>query len=217
MLTAILLSWKRKQNLPQIIEALRAQTVEVEIWLINNDGFDDWAVDRSIFIPWNAGEWARYVFAARAETEFCIFQDDDFLMTDEYFIEDALQLHSEKCPDHILGVAGRGIQYTHPHYWPDYVRQDAYVQIVKGHFQLFRTDMTRRIKLPNHPSASDIYWSLDAADGEALHYISKNLSYRMRELERFGVGYEFRKEHYQERAQAVVDWIKENKRMKEHA
>jgi hypothetical protein len=59
--TAVLLSWKRKENMPLIIDALRKQTTPVEVWVINNDGSEDFGADRLISIPWNAGEWARYV------------------------------------------------------------------------------------------------------------------------------------------------------------
>ena len=209
MITAVLLSYKRKTNIPHIIEALRSQTEPVEVWVINNDGLDDFGADRLIAFPWNAGEWARYAIAGRVETPFCMFQDDDFMLGDEWFLEDALSMHEEYCPDAILGVSGRGLRQTIPYYFPDIVDVDGYANIVKGHFQLFRTDIVRRARIPRHPSASDIYWSLDIGDGQPVHYVSRELSRRLETLHRFGIGYEYRPNHMGERNKACADWLKE--------
>jgi hypothetical protein len=210
MITAVLLSWKRKKNLPQIIEAIRAQTIPTEIWVINNDGFETFGADRLIAIPWNAGEWARYVVAGRVESFYTMFQDDDFMLGDDHYLEEAWRLHEKYCPEHILGVAGRGLQQTPPYYWPDVIHQDGYVHILKGHFQLFRSSIVRRARIPRHPSASDIYWSLDTGAGQPTHYVSKDLSNRLITLERHGVGYEFRPHHLAERDRVCQAWIEEN-------
>lgn len=209
--TAILLSWKRKPNMPRIIEALRKQTVPVEVWVINNDGTQGFGADRLIAMPWNAGEWARYPMAGRAETEYVMFQDDDFMLGDDGYVRDAILYHDHYCPDYIIGVAGRGLQHEPPHYAPDIVNQSGYAAILKGHFQLFHRDVVRRARIPQHPSASDIYWSLDIGGGHASHYVSKELSDRLVTLPRHGVGYEFRQEHYDEREAVCAAWLKENK------
>ena len=210
MITAVLLSWKRKANMPQIIDMLRRQTVPVEVWVINNDGAEDFGADRLISIPWNAGEWARYVVAGRVETEYTMFQDDDFMVGDVEYLEDALAHSIVKCPNHLLGVAGRGLQMDPPHYYPDIINRDGYAAILKGHFQLFKTNITRRARIPMHPSASDIYWSLDLGRGQNVHYVSKDLSERLVTLERHGVGYETRPEHMTEREIVCADWIGNN-------
>lgn len=208
LVTAILLSWKRVANMRPIVDALRSQTVPVEIWTINNGADDiDLADDRYIHIPWNAGEWARYVFAGRAETEYVMFQDDDFMLGDETFLEDAIRLHKEKCPEHIIGVAGRGLQTSPPYYHPDIVNRSGRAAIIKGHFQLFKPEICHRVRIPRHPSASDIYWSLDAGNGHHRHWVSKTLAGRLVTLDRQGVGYEFRPEHYAERELVCATWL----------
>lgn len=215
MITAILLSYKRKPNMPLIVESLRSQTVPVEIWLINNNGLEDFGADRLIAAPWNAGEWARYVMVGRAKTEYCMFQDDDFMLGDKYFLEDALSIHGEKCPDNILGTAGRGLQPIPPHYWPDIVDQDAYANILKGHFQLFKTDVVRRITISKHFSSGDIPWALDIGSGRPVHWVSQKLARRLDSLDRYGVGLEFRPGHYAEREAVAAQWVAENTRVKE--
>lgn len=205
--TAVLLSWKRQANMPEIINALHSQTVPVEIWLINNAGCEDFGAERLIAMPWNAGEWARYVVAGRVETEYCLFQDDDFKLGDPTFVEQAISRHEVQCPEHIIGVAGRELQPTPPHYTPDVTY--GYCHILKGHFQLFKSDIVRRVRIPRHPSASDIYWSLDAGGGEPVHWVSAYLRERMLTLDRQQVGYEFRPGHYAEREEVCAAWLKE--------
>ena len=205
--TAILLSWKRQLNMDAIVQALRAQTVPVEVWLINNFDMAHYGADRAVHIPWNAGEWARYPFAARAETEYVMFQDDDFMLGDDWFLEDAIKIHNEHCPDNLLGVAGRGLQTEPPHYAPDIVNRDGYAAILKGHFQLFKPEVTRRARMARHPSASDIYWALDIGGGDPVHWVSADLGRRLKTLDRHGVGYEFRPEHYTEREEACEAWL----------
>lgn len=195
--------------MPLIIEALRSQTVPVEIWLINNNGTEAFGADRTTFFNPSPGEWARYVITGAVQTEYCMFQDDDFMLGDEFFLEDALIMHTDKCPDHILGVAGRGLQQTSPYYWPDIIDQNGYAHILKGHFQLFKTDIVRRIRIPYYPSSSDIYWSLEAGNGKAVHYVSQELSRRLDTLDRYGVGYEFRPGHIAEREAVCAAWLQE--------
>jgi hypothetical protein len=209
-ITAVLLSWKRKPNMLPIIDALRAQSAPVEIWLINNDGLEDFGADRLIAIPWNAGEWARYVFAARVETEYCMFQDDDFMLGDWKFLEDAIAIHEDTIGNFMLGTAGRTLNFDPPHYGADV--HDGYAHILKGHFQLFRSNIVRHSRIPRHPSASDIYWSLDTGGGWASHRVSKELAERLMALDQHGVGYEFRPNHYQERERVCKEWLIEDEK-----
>ncbi len=211
MITAVLMSWKRKPNMPLIIEALLGQSVPVDIWLINNNGTEDFGVKRTTFFSPSPGEWARYVIAGRVETAYTMFQDDDFMLGDPHFLEDALELHALNCPDNILGVAGRGLQQTSPHYLPDIVNRDGNVSIVKGHFQLFKSAIVRRARIPRRP-VSDIVWSLDLGGGEPVHYVSKELSSRLVTLPHYGVGYEFRPGHMAEREADCARWLEERER-----
>jgi hypothetical protein len=212
MITAVLMSWKRKANMPLIIEALRSQTVPVDIWLINNNGTEDFGADRTVFFNPSPGEWARYVIAGAVQTEYCMFQDDDYKLGDKHYLEDAMDLHAVYCPEHIIGVAGRGLAKAPPYYYPDIINQCAYANILKGHFQLFKTNIVRRARIPNRPTASDILWSLDTANGEARHYVSQKLSSRLDPLPNYGVGYEFRPGHMAERNQVCKEWLAERER-----
>ena len=205
LVTAILLSYKRKPNMPLIVESIRGQTVPTEIWVINNDGCDDFGADKSIHIPWNAGEMARYIWAMRPGTDYVTFQDDDWLIQDERFYEDGIEL-VEKRPDYLVGTAGRNIAFEGDAYRHE-AKKDSGAAILKGHFQIFRRTIARRAHICGHWAASDIYWALDLSQGAPAHYVSGNLSRRLRLVERHGVGLEFRPEHYTERAGVVREWI----------
>ena len=205
--TAILLSWRRKANMPQIITALYEQSVDVEVWLINNGGYEDFGADRVVCIPWNAGEWARYCFTRRVETDWVMIQDDDLMLGDSLFVEDAMRIHGERCPEHHLGADGRGVSMTAPHYAEEIT--SGYAPILKGRFQLFKRESLRGLHVPWHPSASDIWFSLDVSRGRPVHWVDVGLKGRLVELEQYGVGYEFRPEHWQERDEAVRAYIEE--------
>lgn len=205
MITAILLSYKRQQNIPKIIESLRSQTVPVEIWLINNLDCKSFGEDRSIHIPWNAGEWARYVFAPRAETEYVMFQDDDWLITDSNFVESAIDIY-KKSQSHIVGVGGRRISRNPVHYKDKpSIKSDSEVDFLWGHFQLFKSDRARGIVIPSHPYASDIHWSLEMC-GAASLWVSSCLRERLVQLDEHGVGLSHRENHMEEREQACADY-----------
>lgn len=191
----------------RIVESLRRQTVPVEIWLINNDGLEDFGADRAVFIPWNAGEWARYVFTRRVDTDWVMFQDDDHLILDDEFLADGMELHRLNCPRGILGVNGRGLQLNPPFYWPEIDHGRA--AIMKGHFQLFRRDALGGLHVPWHPSASDIYFSLDIGRGKPAHWVDAGLRERIEHLDTHGVGYEFRPEHWKERDAVCEEYIYE--------
>ena len=208
MITAILLSYKRQQNIPKIIESLRGQTVPVEIWLINNLDCKSFGEDRSIHIPWNAGEWARYVFAPRAKTEYVMFQDDDWLINDSHFVESAINIHLGA--NHgmgMVGIGGREIFRTRPHYTDSKsIKSDGSTNFLWGHFQLFKCDDSKRVMVPSHPYASDIHWSLEMSK-MGSHWVSSYLRERLVQLDEHGVGLSHRENHMEEREQACVDYF----------
>lgn len=212
--TAILLSYKRKPNMERIVAAYRNQTVKVDVWLINNDGFESFGADRLIAIPWNAGEMARYVFCARPETEFVCFQDDDFLIGDDRFIEDALWVLEGRI-NFLVGTAGRNINWEGDipvagHYGPE-AKKGKGAAILKGHFQIFHKSYAGRVRIPGHKNASDIYWSMDVSYGAPAHLVSAELAGRLKRLDQHGVGLEYRNNHWSERSdvvRAIIDELR---------
>lgn len=210
LVTAVLMSYKRQPNMPAIIESYRAQSVPVEVWLINNNGLEDFGADKLIAIPWNAGEMARYIFCARPDTDYVCFQDDDFQITGADYVECGIEA-VERRPDYLVGASGRNVNWeadfpTAGHYAPEaHVGQGA--AILKGHFQIFRKSYASRVHIPGHWAASDIYWSLDGSRGAPAHYVDPVLSKRLKRLDTHGTGLEFRPEHWKERSGVVKDYL----------
>lgn len=210
-ITAILMSYKRKPNMPKIIKQLRAQShPPKEIWMVNNDGYDSFGADKVIAIPWNAGEMARYLWTRRAETPWVMFQDDDWIMRDVRFLEDALFIAKTKALRACTGTAGRTISPTPKHY--DGRREalpDSYTNFLKGHFQLFHQDSLTDLHVGHHPNASDIWFSLDISHGRKVHWVSANLRSRFQLMDQHGQGLEHRKGHWAEREKACADYVRE--------
>jgi hypothetical protein len=203
--TAILLSYKRPLNMPAIIDSLRGQSEEVEIWVINNSDCGYFREDRSIHIPWNAGEWARYVFAPIVDTEYVLFQDDDWLITDDEFVEMAIEIHTAMAPDGIVGIGGRAIERDQPHYiGRDPITSNGYTPFLWGHVQLFKRDRSREIVIPHHPYASDIHWSLQMGGN---HWVSSYLRNRVVQMDEHGVGLSHRDCHMEEREAACAAYF----------
>ena len=195
--------------MPLIVESYRKQTVPIEIWMVNNGGnFESFGADRLISIPWNAGEMARYLFTRRAETDLVCFQDDDFLITGEDYIERAIDILDRMAPEACVGVAGRHVNLAPPHYAGE-ARPDSYTNFLKGHFQIFRRKSLGNVKIGYHPYASDLQFSLDISRGRDVHWVSAELKERTMRLPTHGAGLEFRPEHWQEREEACIAYIEE--------
>lgn len=210
MITAILMSYKRKPNMEKIVETYRSQSVPVEIWMINNNGLEDFGADKLIAVPWNAGEMARYIWCARPETDWVCFQDDDFIIQDNRFVEDAIGLVEER-PGYLVGVAGMNINWETQNMYAPEAKKDRGAAILKGHFQCFRRDYATKVRIMGHWAASDIWWSMDVSRGAPAHLVSADLCKRMGQMDRHGVGLEFRPEHYPERSGAVREIVKKDR------
>lgn len=87
--TALLTNWKRRENLPKIIEALRAQTHPVEIFLWDNSGIGEFRrdVDLEIVSSENLKCFPRWSMAQFASTDYVFTLDDDLIPTDPELIE----------------------------------------------------------------------------------------------------------------------------------
>ena len=110
--TAILLNWKREENVKKIIRSLNNQTVKPEIWIWDNNqdehnfDFDPWP-DVRFFSPKNYRTAPRWLLATLALTPYILVMDDDLIITKNDFIEIALQ-ESRKYGK-IIGVEGREV------------------------------------------------------------------------------------------------------------
>ena len=112
-----LLSWKRPENIPPILDALAAQTlsagagVPVQVYLWDNAGqlgedvLGHPLVKLHVRPSRNLGCFPRWQMLALADTEYVCAIDDDLCPGPE-LIERAVAACREKCPDGIVGIFG---------------------------------------------------------------------------------------------------------------
>lgn len=184
--TAVLLNWKRPQNLPRLVSRLHEQSERPEVWVVNNaPELQAFGADRVAHIPWNAGVSIRVLMAVYVETPWVLFVDDDLMPGDAGWLADALVI-AGRHDSVITGCWGRLLDLAPPHY-----RRDAmgHVDIIKGRVMLFRRDLLANVRLPAVPAdldvrfCEDIHLSLELGLCNPVHWADQGLQNRMVELE----------------------------------
>lgn len=207
--TAVLVSWRRPENVYRLVDALRGQTVEPELMLLNNLDVATYGVEQAASIPWNAGPMVRHLFAPCATTPWVMYMDDDLMPGDDGFVEDALEVAAER-PDGISGAWGRTLHRQPPHY------RDGYraVPIIIGRFWLFRRELLKRVHLPPMDAphifrCDDIYVSLEIGGGEPVHWADAGLRGRLEDLPDGGadVALSLQDEHIAKRNEFCRWWL----------
>lgn len=137
--TALLTSWRRLDNMGEIIESLRSQSVGVEIFLWDNSGFVDFEdhIDLQIAASKNLMCMPRWTMAQYASTDYVFTLDDDLCFKDPEAIE--------KCCAHYVddevGAFGKegvrlqpGRGYGRSRHTHVRSNRDERVDIIKGRF-----------------------------------------------------------------------------------
>jgi hypothetical protein len=177
--TAVLLSWKRPQNIPRLVSSIRSQTVPIKIVLWNNAGDKlDVDCDLQINCSENMGCFPRwYAAALMGDAPYVFSLDDDMCFADDGVVEDCIKAYkASTC--RFLGYTGvRGV-LTDP--IRPYSRsahfiagdKDERVDIIKGRFLFFNRSAFYDIPM-RHPevdtignSEDDIIMSLSIAQGK---------------------------------------------------
>lgn len=178
--TAVLVTYRRPDNIQQIIDVLRQQTVEPELILVNNWDMAAYRVEKAAFVPWNAGPMMRVLFAVYAETEWVMTLDDDLRPADAEFVEGALKL-AKKRPDVITCAYGRSLGQSEPYYRPR--NEFGQVPIALGRMMIYRRDLLDNVGLPpmryEWARNDDIWFSLEVGKGEPVHFAEVALSRRL--------------------------------------
>ncbi len=89
MITVLLLNYKRRENIEIIIDSLKNQSIECEIFLWNNsdDNFIDDRIDWVINSNRNRFCWPRWFMGVYAKNDFIMSLDDDLSFTDNTALE----------------------------------------------------------------------------------------------------------------------------------
>lgn len=219
--TVILLNYKRPDNIPVIVDALRRQTEPSELWLIDNasglSGFK--YAHRYTNMAWNGGCFARLLMAAYVRTPYVCFLSDDLCPTDDEFIADLLEVTKDRFNQGamLVGTDGHGMN-REPLYYAKYDNQDGLVPLLKGTCICFLRVLLDGVHLsrpmlrrePEYMKrCEDLYLSLEVGGGEAVHWSDTGLRERLRALPGAEVGLCREPGHYRIRDNFCQDYRKE--------
>ncbi len=205
-ITAILLNYRRPDNMVAIIDALRRQTLPVSIFLIDNAEesiANKVSVEKYIHVPWNAGAPIRLYLGPWVETPKIMFLDDD-LLPDETFVEVASHKYEKHAPK-ILGAYGRRLSLNFPHYGAAVDRErnveHGPTEIVKGRVMLFDKKLLQHLVAPEVPLATfrhadDVYLSLATGRAQPAHFVARELREHLHELPAGRHGDSKKRDHY---------------------
>jgi glycosyltransferase involved in cell wall biosynthesis len=102
IITAVIVSYKREENLPKIIESLKSDLIE-EIIVFNNNPDKQIEVKGAIVINsqknWRC--WAKYIVSQMVKTEWVLSMDDDIM-----FGKDGLNILFEATRGDLEGIYG---------------------------------------------------------------------------------------------------------------
>ena len=108
-ITIILLNYKRPQNIPIILKAIRSQTVKSTVFLWNNGDVDvnSPLIDRYEQSSRNVGCMVRWKLAKEATTPYVMSLDDDICFNRKDVLENIIQsLEEQDNPNRIIGFLG---------------------------------------------------------------------------------------------------------------
>lgn len=163
--TALLLNWKRPQNIIKVINSIKKQTVKVDIWLWNNnDDKTKYDVDVQIDSSNNFKCWPRWTMGSMADNGYIFTLDDDIMFSRDTIIEECINTFNKfknDFPLTILGYSGVIIN-NEKNYWSStHIQQpqfnnDTVVDVVKGRFMFMDKNILNNVMLENEPTCEDI-------------------------------------------------------------
>ncbi len=158
-----------------MITCLKAQTVDVSIILWDNgvdeDAYpEDERLDLHVRAGRNLGCFPRWWLASLCTTPYLCSLDDDLLFRDTLVIQDAMVASKTNGDRGVVGMFGwtwvPGRSYKASKHYMYGVPKDTYVDVVKGRFMLFATELMRHIPCygVDHPVADDIFINMHISE-----------------------------------------------------
>jgi len=169
--TALILNYKRPENINLIIKNIKSQSIPINIFLWNNNNEDNtkYPVDLQINSSLNLMCSPRWLMSGYSESEYFFSLDDDLNFKDSKVIEDCVSFATNhNCAIGYEGVViGPSKQYRNSehlgknHFSPN-VNNDISVDIIKGRFifcsklQLIKINFSKYKKADNYRIEDDI-------------------------------------------------------------
>lgn len=164
--TALLLNWKRQENIVKVIQSIRDQSIDVDIWLWNNNIEDktSYDVDVQINSSNNFKCWPRWLVGSMVDEGFIFTLDDDIMFNKTDVIEICLNTYktidtTKTFP--IIGYSGVVLNeekdyWTSKHINKPYEDNDIMVDLIKGRFMFMDSKILKNVLLENEPTCEDI-------------------------------------------------------------
>lgn len=172
--TALLLNWRRPENLAEVIASIRRQSVSVSIWLWDNSGTveSDCGADVVVRSSKNFRCWPRWLMGALGGDEvgrYVFSLDDDLKMRNRGLIERCVRylenLEDGEVSSTIVGKSGvvlqpgeaegKSLPYTRGHHQDADPDRDIEVDVLKGQFLFFNRQLLEGVPL-NRADEDDI-------------------------------------------------------------
>jgi len=147
--TALLLNWKRPENMKAVIDGIRSQSVPVEIILWNNNPDDktDYKADIQINSSENLICWPRWLMMAHAKGDYIFTNDDDLKLSDINVIQDCIDYLDKR--DCMIGYTGVKVykSYFNAKHYSQPKQKDIKVDIIKGRFMFLKKQSLSRVPI----------------------------------------------------------------------
>jgi len=219
IVTVGLLNWKRPQRLNSLVETIRAQSVDAQVWLWNNGDPVTLPVDRCVQSSKNFGCWPRWKMLLDAPTAYVMTVDDDMGIQDGNLMEKciaALSTHGHSTIVGAFGVVGAAdrnyLGFSHLHR-PD---RDCRVDVVKGKFMFMRKEALKGLDLKSFQGRfgmDDIIVSAHAAKGTlGCHLLASSISRSLVPAEDDGNGLSEESGWYDRRTEAYRSLFNQDQR-----
>jgi hypothetical protein len=165
-ITALLLNWKRQENIVKVIKSIKDQSVDIDIWLWNNNPEDktSYDVDVQVNSSNNFKCWPRWLIGSMVDDGYIFTLDDDLMFNRSDIIENCVKTYEkignkELFP--IIGYSGVILNeskdyWGSPHIHKPNEEKDIKVDIIKGRFMFMNKNILNKVVLENEPTCEDI-------------------------------------------------------------
>ncbi len=181
MITSIIVHYNRPENIPEIVEAIRSQTVKSEIWIWDNSGNCPDIGDVIIRSTRNFAQFGRWMLLQAVQTPFVWLNDDDGRINDVNLFKNLLDESGKY--DSILGWKGKKFggsdvdkqkPYQNKAGWVGYAAE---TDMINMGFSFFKRDLINKIiSNPFHELTQDEHQHADEI------YISNRVNTRVSEF-----------------------------------
>ena len=155
--TALLLNWKRQENIVKVIQSIRDQSIDIDIWLWNNNIEDktSYDVDIQINSSNNFKCWPRWLVGSMVDEGFIFTLDDDIMFNKTDVIENCLKTYETIGTNKGLPIIGYSgvVLNKEKDYWESkhinkpYDDTDIIVDVIKGRFMFMDNKILKNVLL----------------------------------------------------------------------